>query len=54
VVSTYLFSGGSLLYAATIGVAFLNAYLCLAFHGVLALYYAFDPISRRLEHAAPD
>jgi uncharacterized membrane protein len=54
VVSTYLFTGGSLLYALSIGVALLNAYLCLAFHGLLALYYAFDPISRRLEHASAD
>jgi len=53
-VSTYMFTGGSLLYAASIGVALLNAYLCLAFHGVLALYYAFDPISRRLAHGATD
>jgi len=53
-VSTYLFTGGSLLYAVSIAVALLNAYLCLAFHGVLALYYAFDPISRRLERASTD
>ncbi len=52
VVSTLLFTGGTLLYLVSIGVAFLNAYLCLAFHGALALYYAFDPISRRLEHDA--
>jgi uncharacterized membrane protein len=53
-VSTYLFTGGSLLYAFSIGVALLNAYLCLAFHGILALYYAFDPISRRLEHSSAE
>jgi uncharacterized membrane protein len=54
-VSTYLFTGGSLLYMASIGVALVfNAYVCLAFHGVLALYYAFDPISRRLEHTSTD
>ena len=52
-VSTVLFTGGTVIYLLSIGVAFINAYLCLAFHGVLALYYAFDPISRRLEHAAP-
>jgi len=51
-VSTYLFAGGSVLYAVSIGVALLDAYVCLAFHGVLALYYAFDPISRRLAHSA--
>ena len=49
-VSTLLFTGGTVLYLISIGVAFISAYLCLAFHGVLALYYAFDPISRRLEH----
>ena len=49
-VSTLLFTGGTLLYLASIGVAFISAYLCLVFHAVLALYYAFDPISRRLEH----
>ena len=53
-VSTLLFTGGTLMYVASIGVAFINAFLCLAFHGVLALYYAFDPISRRLEHTASD
>jgi len=52
-VSTLLFAGGSVLYLVSIGVAFINAYLCLVFHGVLALYYAFDPISRRVEHAEP-
>ncbi len=50
-VSTLLFTGGTVLYLLSIGVAFINAYLCLAFHGVLALYYAFDPIARRLEHS---
>ncbi len=49
-VSTYLFTGGSLIYVISIGLAFVNAWVCLIFHGVLALYYAFDPISRRLEH----
>jgi uncharacterized membrane protein len=53
-VSTLLFTGGAVLYLISIGVAFINAYLCLAFHGALALYYAFDPISRRVEHAEPD
>ena len=52
-VSTVLFTGGTVIYLLSIGVAFINAYLCLAFHGVLALYYALDPISRRLDHAAP-
>ncbi len=50
-VSTLLFTGGTVLYLISIGVAFINAYLCLVFHGLLAIYYALDPISRRLEHA---
>jgi len=52
--STVLFTGGSVLYAASIGMALINAYLCLAFHAALALYYAFDPISRHLERATAD
>jgi uncharacterized membrane protein len=48
-VSTVLFNAGALFYAISIGVAFISPYLCLAFHGALALYYAFDPISRRVE-----
>ena len=35
------------MYTLTIVVALINAYACLAFHGVLALYYAVDPLSRR-------
>jgi hypothetical protein len=35
-------------YAVSIGVAFINPYLCLAFHAGLAIDYAFDPISRRV------
>jgi uncharacterized membrane protein len=41
-----LFTAGGLVYLASIGVAFINPYACLAFHAVLAAYYAFDPISR--------
>jgi uncharacterized membrane protein len=48
-VSTVMFSAGPFFYALAIGVAFINPYLCLGFHGALAVYYAFDPISRRLE-----
>jgi uncharacterized membrane protein len=47
-VSTILFISGGAFYAISIGVAFINPYLCLAFHAVLAIYYAFDPISRRV------
>jgi uncharacterized membrane protein len=46
--ATVLFSAGVLFYAIATGIAFLNPYVCLAFHGALALYYAFDPISRRV------
>jgi uncharacterized membrane protein len=46
--STVLFAIGPLVYALAIGVAFISPYLCLGFHGALALYYAFDPISRRV------
>jgi uncharacterized membrane protein len=46
-VSTLLFSMGGVVYGASIGVAFLNAYAFLALQGALAVYYAFDPLSRR-------
>jgi uncharacterized membrane protein len=48
VISTVLFAIGPLFYAAAVGIAFVNPYACLAFHGALAIYYAFDPISRRV------
>ncbi|HWD53091.1 MAG TPA: TMEM175 family protein [Acidimicrobiales bacterium] len=48
-IATLLFTAGVLFYAIATGIAFLNPYACLAFHGALALYYAFDPISRRVE-----
>ena len=48
-ISTLLFAGGSLPYAALVGVAFVSPYLCLGLQGVLAVYFAFDPISRRVE-----
>jgi uncharacterized membrane protein len=47
--STLAFAIGGFAYTLAIGVALLSAYACLAFHGALALYYAFDPISRRVE-----
>jgi uncharacterized membrane protein len=52
-VATALFIVGPFVYAGSIGLAFVNPYLCLAFHGALAVYYALDPISRRVarEHA---
>ena len=47
-VSTILFISGGAFYAISIGLAYINPNLCLAFHAVLAIYYAFDPISRRV------
>jgi uncharacterized membrane protein len=41
------FSIGVVFYTASVGVAFINAYACLAFHALLAVYYALDPLSRR-------
>jgi uncharacterized membrane protein len=51
--ATILFVVGVFIYAASIGVAFINPYLCLGFHGALALYYALDPISRRVRREEP-
>ena len=45
--ATLLFTFGVLVYALSVGVAFINAYAFLALQGALAVYYAFDPISRR-------
>jgi uncharacterized membrane protein len=50
--ATALFLLGSVFYTIAILVAFWNAYACLAFHGLLALYYALDPLSRRAEAVA--
>jgi TMEM175 potassium channel family protein len=47
-VATILFVAGVLAYAVSIGLAFVNAYLCLAFQAGLAVYYALDPIARRV------
>jgi hypothetical protein len=40
-------SPSAALYTITIGIAFISAYTCLAFHALLAVYYALDPLSRR-------
>lgn len=48
-ISAVLFTGGTVAYLASVGVALLSAPLCLVFHGALAVFYAFDPIARRLE-----
>lgn len=47
--ATIAFTSGVLVYAVAIGVAFVNAYACLAFHAVLAVYYALDPLTRRAD-----
>jgi uncharacterized membrane protein len=46
--ATLLFTFGVLVYTLAVGVAFLNAYAFLALQGALAVYYALDPISRRV------
>jgi TMEM175 potassium channel family protein len=48
--ATLLFNLGAVVYTLAVGVAFLNAYAFLALQGALAVYYAFDPISRRAAH----
>ena len=50
--ATVLFTGGAIVYAVSVGVALINAYACLAFHAALAVFYAFDPISRRASRTA--
>jgi TMEM175 potassium channel family protein len=47
-VATLAFTSGTIVYTLSILVAILNAYACLAFHAALAVYYALDPLSRRL------
>jgi len=49
--STLLFISGTAVYTVSIAIAFVSPYACLVFQGGLALYYAFDPISRRAERA---
>jgi uncharacterized membrane protein len=46
------FSVGLAVYAVTIGVAFINALLCLAIHALIAIYYLFDHATRQLPEAA--
>jgi uncharacterized membrane protein len=45
--ATVAFTAGSVLYTLAIGIAVINAYAALAFQGLLAVYYAVDPLSRR-------
>ena len=51
--SSLLFSVGTVAYTASVGVALINPYACLAFHGLLAVYYALDPLSRRAARRVP-
>jgi TMEM175 potassium channel family protein len=51
--ATLLFTFGVVAYTLAVGVAFLNAYAFLALQGALAVYYAFDPISRRAARQGP-
>jgi hypothetical protein len=46
--TTVLFTSGVPVYVATVGVAFINAAACLALHAALAMYYAADPLARRV------
>ena len=50
--ATVLFTIGPVLYGVSIVIAFFNAYVCLAFHALLAVYYAFDPLTRWAARAA--
>jgi uncharacterized membrane protein len=54
IMSTILFVAGTGIYAASIAIAVASPYACLAFHGGLAIYYAFDPISRRVAREGRD
>jgi TMEM175 potassium channel family protein len=44
--ATVSFTVGGVAYTASVGIAYVNPYACLAFHGFLAVYYALDPVSR--------
>jgi uncharacterized membrane protein len=45
--ATVGFTIGPIAYTIVVGIALINAYLCLACHAALAIYYALDPISRQ-------
>jgi len=46
------FSAGTLVYAATIGLSFISAPLTLAVQFLIAAYYAFEQVSRRMSEPA--
>jgi uncharacterized membrane protein len=47
--ATVSFVAGTGIYAISVVVALINPYVCLAFHAAIALYFAGDPIGRRVE-----
>lgn len=51
--ATALFVAGSVVYTMAFGLAFLDAFAFLGLQAALAVYYAFDPISRRVARSAP-
>jgi len=51
--ATVLFIAGTLPYTVALLLALVNAYLCLAFHGVLVVYYACDPSHLRRSRPSP-
>jgi hypothetical protein len=51
-IATLLFISGTVAYTLSIAVALMSAYACLAFHAVLAVYCALDPIGRRASRRA--
>ncbi len=45
--ASLLFTSGTIAYTISIAVALVSAYACLAFHAILAVFYALDPVGRR-------
>jgi hypothetical protein len=43
-----------LIYLGTIVVGLLKAYVCLALHGAIGVYYALDPLSRWVSRMTTD
>jgi len=46
--ATMAFTAGSVVYTFSIAIALINAYALLAFHFLAVVYYAVDPLSRRV------
>jgi uncharacterized membrane protein len=51
--TSVLFLAGDVVYTATIAVALVNAYACLALYAALAAYYSVDPIGQGLRRRPP-